>query len=214
MTLHSVNPNPQQGQSKKATIKLSPLWRLSSQGSPVPKQVVRAQRNVFRAEIRTSEPKVVQERDSRPGKVVGSSMEDRYRACRRLVKGFALAGRLRAATEAYEFQYFALKLHLDISDARLPLHPSRYCAPARLSKNYRLICPTWQETYFAPLKIFRLTRHPNQTYNSRHPVPRRGALAIVTNVGAGCGGRGSVGRERCSQGGSSVSGRIAQTDGA
>ena len=46
-----------------------------------------------------------------------------------------------------------------------------------------------------PLKIFRLTRHPNQTYNSRHPVPRRGALANVTNVGAGCGGRGSVGRE-------------------
>ena len=27
-----------------------------------------------------------------------------------------------------------------------------------------------------------------------HPVPVRGALAIVTNVGAGCGGRGSVGR--------------------
>ena len=50
--------------------------------------------------------------------------------------------------------------------------------------------------------------------NSRHPVPRRGALAIVTNVGTGCGGRGSVGRERCSQGGSSVSGHRAQTNGA
>jgi len=35
---------------------------------------------------------------------------------------------------------------------------------------------------------------------SRHPVPHRGALAIVTNVGAGCGGRGSVGCAMCSQG--------------
>jgi hypothetical protein len=33
-----------------------------------------------------------------------------------------------------------------------------------------LICPCWQETYSTPLKIFRLTRHPNQTYNSRYPV--------------------------------------------
>jgi hypothetical protein len=28
-----------------------------------------------------------------------------------------------------------------------------------------------------------------------HPVPPRGALAIVMNVGMGCGGRGSVGRD-------------------
>ena len=35
--------------------------------------------------------------------------------------------------------------------------------------------------------------------------PAQRALAIVTNVGAGCGGRGSVGRARCSQGRSSVS---------
>ena len=50
-------------------------------------------------------------------------------------------------------------------------------------------------------KIFRFVTDPNHPYKSRHPVPRRGALAIVTNVGAGCGGRGSVRRERCSQGG-------------
>jgi hypothetical protein len=31
-------------------------------------------------------------------------------------------------------------------------------------------------------------------YMVGHPVPLRGALAIVTNVGAGCGGRDSVGR--------------------
>src|SRR4029079_2403598 len=29
-----------------------------------------------------------------------------------------------------------------------------------------------------------------------HPVPREGRIAIVTDVGTGCGGRGSVGRER------------------
>ena len=39
-------------------------------------------------------------------------------------------------------------------------------------------------------KIFRLTRRANQRLNCRHPVPRRGASAIVTNVGTGCGGRG------------------------
>jgi hypothetical protein len=39
----------------------------------------------------------------------------------------------------------------------------------------------------------------------RHPVPQRGALAIVTSVGAGCGGRGSVRRAKCSQGGVTVS---------
>src|SRR5258708_7847438 len=50
-------------------------------------------------------------------------------------------------------------------------------------------------------KIFRLTRLANQNYTSRHPVPGRGALAIVTNVGAGCGGRGSVARETGLRGG-------------
>ena len=34
-------------------------------------------------------------------------------------------------------------------------------------------------------KIFPLPRRANQNYNSRHPVPSRGALAIVANVGQG-----------------------------
>src|SRR5258708_37125207 len=34
---------------------------------------------------------------------------------------------------------------------------------------------------------FCLTLRPNQPYISRYPVPLRGALAIVTNVGTGCG---------------------------
>jgi hypothetical protein len=45
-------------------------------------------------------------------------------------------------------------------------------------------------------KIFLFPPDPNHFYNPRHPVPIRGALAIVTNVGAGCGGRGSVGHAR------------------
>jgi hypothetical protein len=35
-----------------------------------------------------------------------------------------------------------------------------------------------------------LTPNPNQLLNPSHPVPREGALAIVTDVGAGSGGRG------------------------
>ena len=37
-------------------------------------------------------------------------------------------------------------------------------------------------------KLF-LTLDPNQLLIPRHPVPREGALAIVTDVGAGSGGR-------------------------
>ena len=39
-----------------------------------------------------------------------------------------------------------------------------------------------------------LRRDPKSAVKLPHPVPLRGALAIVTNVGTGCGGRGSVGR--------------------
>src|SRR5256886_15050144 len=63
-------------------------------------------------------------------------------------------------------------------------------------------------------KIFRFVTDPNHPYNSCHPVPPRGALAIVTNVGAGCGGRGSVRREKWFAGRASVSGHRAQTNGA
>jgi hypothetical protein len=38
-------------------------------------------------------------------------------------------------------------------------------------------------------KVFRFIRSANQDYIHGHPVPTRGALAIVTNVGRGCGGR-------------------------
>jgi hypothetical protein len=32
-------------------------------------------------------------------------------------------------------------------------------------------------------------------FHPRHPVPHEGRFAIVTDVGTGCGGRGSVGRD-------------------
>jgi hypothetical protein len=37
--------------------------------------------------------------------------------------------------------------------------------------------------------------------NSRHPTPQEGRIMIVTDVGAGCGGRGGVLRAMGSQGG-------------
>jgi hypothetical protein len=51
------------------------------------------------------------------------------------------------------------------------------------------------------VKIIRFAAHPNHRYIHRHPVPHEGRFAIVTNVGTGCGGRGSVERAMGSQGG-------------
>src|SRR5713101_1061039 len=50
-------------------------------------------------------------------------------------------------------------------------------------------------------KIFRFSRPPNHLYHSRHSTPQEGRIMIVTDVGAGCGGRGSVLRATGSQGG-------------
>jgi hypothetical protein len=52
--------------------------------------------------------------------------------------------------------------------------PLRECTI--FSNNFKLICPVQS----SPAKIFRFARDPNHPYNSGHPVPRRGALAIVT----------------------------------
>ena len=91
MTLHSVNPHRQKGQSKDAAIKLSPLWRLSILGSTVPEQPSDRQHAAPAATTkpRPSKQKAELDGDARPGRIVGLSMEDRYRACRKLVKGFA-----------------------------------------------------------------------------------------------------------------------------
>ncbi|NOJ42684.1 hypothetical protein [Bradyrhizobium australiense] len=92
MTLHSVNPSPQDGHSKTATIKLSPLWRLSSQNGSVQKQELSERRSTTSERTvkpKRPGPKVALQGDPRRGKMAGPSMEDRYRACRKLVKGFA-----------------------------------------------------------------------------------------------------------------------------
>jgi hypothetical protein len=44
--------------------------------------------------------------------------------------------------------------------------------------------------------------HPKSHLELSHPGPREGRIMIVTDVGAGCGGRGSVERAMGLQGGS------------
>ena len=64
------------------------------------------------------------------------------------------------------------------------------------------------------LQKFRFALDPNHFISSAVPF-RRGALAIVTNVGAGCGGRGSVGRAKERRAGLSRERSTgAQTNGA
>src|SRR5436190_10670872 len=60
--------------------------------------------------------------------------------------------------------------------------------PGQITSDFRKTCQAPKR------KIFRFIRNPNQDYIHFHPVPTRGALAIVTNVGRGCGGRESCDR--------------------
>jgi hypothetical protein len=67
-----------------------------------------------------------------------------------------------------------------------------------LLKRINVICPVQShlQKYFAsPVGQIIST-------NSRHPTPPEGRIAIVTDAGCGCGGRGSVLRAMESQGGS------------
>jgi hypothetical protein len=92
MTVHADDPRTHEGKKASvATIKFSPLWRLSSLDSPAAqREPSERPRTVTEpAKPKPQGPKVAQEDDPRAGKVAGSSMEDRYRACRKLVKGFA-----------------------------------------------------------------------------------------------------------------------------
>ena len=72
----------------------------------------------------------------------------------------------------------------------------------------RVFCPTTgKSAKTCPAhraKIFRFRRRANQFYQFAPSRSERGALAIVTNVGTGCGGRGSVGCA-CFRGAVSVS---------
>ena len=88
------------------------------------------------------------------------------------------------------------------SDPILCVH-GRLAARARLGGFLQcsqgdLLRPVWVA------KIFRFRRRANQFYQLAPSRSERGALAIVTDVGTGCGGRGSVGRA-CFRGAVSVS---------
>jgi hypothetical protein len=71
-------------------------------------------------------------------------------------------------------------------------------AQRKLSKQINVICPVQsplQKYFVSPVGQIIST-------NSRHPTPPEGRIAIVTDAGCGCGGRGSVLRAMGSQGGS------------
>ena len=71
--------------------------------------------------------------------------------------------------------------------ARRQTHGARCALKPDLLKQFNLICrssPGEKNISFLSL--------PNHSLIPFYPVPRKGALAIVTDVGMGCGGRGSV----------------------
>jgi hypothetical protein len=74
----------------------------------------------------------------------------------------------------------------------------RFDCPVPLRKTFRLtvLCrPVADLPVVLKCRIpSGLLSPPNQRHILHHPVPHRGALANVTNVGAGCGGRGCVAR--------------------
>src|SRR5437879_9996993 len=72
----------------------------------------------------------------------------------------------------------------------------RVHGPASLARKQK-VSQSFQADLPGPVlreKRNRFARNPNQSYNSRHPGPQEGRIAIVTNVGPGCGGRESAGR--------------------
>jgi hypothetical protein len=70
-----------------------------------------------------------------------------------------------------------------LSAARIPAVPK---SEIRQADQPDLVGPV------ALLIIFRFSSDPNHLFNPRRLIPQKGRIAIVTNVGMGCGGRGSV----------------------
>jgi len=78
--------------------------------------------------------------------------------------------------------------------ARPPhLYPSGY-RPTCAENWFSAATSTWFGRSSLDWKNILLRRKPKSPLQLAPSRPGRGALAIVTNVGAGCGGRGSVGR--------------------
>ena len=84
-----------------------------------------------------------------------------------------------------------------------------------MSAGYTAIAEGLREktNFLKRIKLFLAVQSHSQKYfaspvgqiistNSRHPTPQEGRIAIVTDVGEGCGGRGSVERAMGLQGGS------------
>jgi len=70
------------------------------------------------------------------------------------------------------------------------------CSPAAAARKQK-ISKSFQSDLPGPAlreKRIPFARDPNQSYKSRHPGPQEGRIAIVTDVGPGCGGRESAGR--------------------
>jgi hypothetical protein len=59
-----------------------------------------------------------------------------------------------------------------------------------------LICPTWQETYFALREDFSLNTSPKSNLQLQLSCPAKRGVGHRHERGTGCGGRGSVGRAR------------------
>jgi hypothetical protein len=77
-----------------------------------------------------------------------------------------------------------------LRDGGLLTHPTAVARKQKISKSFQADLP-------GPVpreKRIRFSPDPNQSYNSCHPGPQEGRIAIVTDVGSGCGGRESAGR--------------------
>jgi hypothetical protein len=79
------------------------------------------------------------------------------------------------------------------------------CASAYWPDQFDLICSVWAPSLASGFPKSSLTPPANQSHFSSRPTPARGAYHDRLLRGVGCGGRGSVGRVRRSQGGFPVS---------
>jgi hypothetical protein len=89
--------------------------------------------------------------------------------------------------------------------AAITAGPSRSAAACPMSAAFTAIAERLREKtdFFKRIKLFLPVQSHLQKYfaspvgqiistNSRHPTPPQGRIAIVTDAGCGCGGRGSV----------------------
>ena len=71
---------------------------------------------------------------------------------------------------------------LRICNSKARTHSAYWCGSTP-SKNYKLICPTWQETYFTVVADFPLNPSGKSKVNSRQPVPPEGRRPSSRTLG-------------------------------